>query len=656
MSAWAFGFRIWAAVVIALGTSFWLELEAPSSAALTVAILAIPTRGQVLEKATFRLIATAIGVAASIALVGIFSQTRDLLLAAFAVWLGLCIYAAGLLDGSRAYAAVLSGYTVALVAIQQIDNPQHVFETCVARGAAIVVGILSLAVVNELLAAPDGYPQFASRLAALHRRVRAYAKAPAHDQSAAAATTAGLLRELAALHPDMTSLVAESSSGSIRSAAARSTAVALVAELQAARALDALSSAADPAFGAWLASALDSNRGECLEPSFAAWTGGAQPPAPDHSGAALEWATGELLRRDDEVRQGLAALESGARPPRVRRAPLYRAHRIAAEAGGRAAVHFALASALLVMGGWPAADASLSLVAVIIGLGATVPSPHRFTAGALIGAPVAVLLTGVLEFIILNGVTEFPLLAIALAPFMIGSTVLMTLPHMTLSALGRFNLIFILAILSPSNPQTYDPQLFLFTALFLFLAVASLFAFQILIPPISQEHNRRWLMASARSEFDDVLSRRDRRYLPEEAMYRDATRIAQLVAAGGSAAEQRADLEQALAYFDQAAMIRLCGESLTRLEGGRLGAVAAEARSALVQCDSHLIRAAAADLTNAAASDDDLARTTSGALILAARMIDAAPQRASGTRGLPVRSGPAQWQGAEHARAMELET
>jgi uncharacterized membrane protein YccC len=46
VSSWAFGIRIWVAVVVALAASFWLELEAPSTAALTVAILAAPTRGE----------------------------------------------------------------------------------------------------------------------------------------------------------------------------------------------------------------------------------------------------------------------------------------------------------------------------------------------------------------------------------------------------------------------------------------------------------------------------------------------------------------------------------------------------------------------------------------------------------------------------------
>jgi uncharacterized membrane protein YccC len=163
-SSWAFGVRIWAAVVVALAASFWLELEAPSTAALTVAILAAPTRGEALHKATYRLIATLIGVTAAIAITGLFSQARDLLLAAFAAWIGLCVYVAGLLDGNRAYAAVLSGYTVAFVAIQEIDMPEHAFETGMARGAGIAVGIAAIALVNDLLAAPASFPLLSARL------------------------------------------------------------------------------------------------------------------------------------------------------------------------------------------------------------------------------------------------------------------------------------------------------------------------------------------------------------------------------------------------------------------------------------------------------------------------------------------------------------
>src|SRR6266851_10434422 len=81
-ASWAFGIRVWIAVVIALYAGFWLELESPLSAAITVGILAVPTRGQALEKAGFRFLGTVIGVVASIALIGSLSQARDLFLLA----------------------------------------------------------------------------------------------------------------------------------------------------------------------------------------------------------------------------------------------------------------------------------------------------------------------------------------------------------------------------------------------------------------------------------------------------------------------------------------------------------------------------------------------------------------------------------------------
>src|SRR5215813_9216004 len=183
VDSWSFAARVWLATILALFVSFWLQLESPTTAALTVAVLAEPTRGQTLGKAGFRLLATVVGVTASIAITGLFSQARDLVLAAFAVWLGICVFVSNLLDGYRAYAAVRSGYTVGFIATQQIDNPQHVFESGMARGAAIAIGIVSIAVVNTLLLAPDRQSRLVAQLASLHRRVRAYASATFQDQS-----------------------------------------------------------------------------------------------------------------------------------------------------------------------------------------------------------------------------------------------------------------------------------------------------------------------------------------------------------------------------------------------------------------------------------------------------------------------------------------
>jgi hypothetical protein len=243
---------------------------------------------------------------------------------------------------------------------------------------------------------------------------------------------------------------------------------------------------------------------------------------------------------------------------------------------------------------------------------------------ALIASPIAAILAGTLEFAILDGATDFPLLAIALAPFMIGATVLMTWPNRMLSALGRLNLIFILGILSPSNPQSYNPETFLFTSLFVCVATSLLLAAQLLIPPVASDRRQRWLIASARRELDRALSRRDRRLAPEEAMFRDAARIGQIMDAAGVDPRRRGVLEEGFSYFDQAAVIRLCNANLARLDGSDLSDFAGKAKSALSARDTQRIRSVAHELRVAAPAEDALARATSEALIVASVVIDAA--------------------------------
>lgn len=528
VGSWSFAIRVWLATILALFVSFWLQLESPTTAALTVAVLAEPTRGQALDKARWRLLATVVGVTASIAITGLFSQARDLILVAFAVWLGVCVFAAKLLDGYRAYAAVLSGYTVAFIATQQLDNPQHVFESGMARGAAIVIGVLSIAVVNTLMFAPDRRSHLVQQLSSIHRRLRFYVGAILRGEPGDSTTFLALLREIVLLRPEIASVAPESSGGSVGSAAARSTAVSLIAELQAARSLS----------------------------SSCARGGDAE---------AEILARSEVLLRDEQVSHDLLALSSVNWPRRLWRAPLYRSYRIAAESAVRATLWLAIASALYVWAGWPAASVSLSFVTLMIGLGATTPKPRAFTAIALVAAPIAIVLTGILEFFILNGADDFPLLAIGLAPFVIGAGLLVTSSNLLWSSLGRAILPFIMLLLAPSNPQTYNPQAFLFTSVFIIAAAALLLATQTLIPPLSDDKRRMQLLAEARSELQESSFKDGK--APEEAMFRDASRLGQFLSAGG--AEDSEALAEMVSCFDQSAIIRCCGSKPTQPGDGR---------------------------------------------------------------------------------------
>jgi hypothetical protein len=107
-------------------------------------------------------------------------------------------------------------------------------------------------------------------------------------------------------------------------------------------------------------------------------------------------------------------------------------------------------------------------------------------------------------------------------------------------------------MLAPSNPQTYNPQSFLFTSLFIIAAAALLLAAQTLIPPVSDDRRRARLLAEARNELQERAHPNGE--APEEATFRDASRMEQFLAAGG-AQDSRA-LAEMLACFDQSHRLR----------------------------------------------------------------------------------------------------
>jgi hypothetical protein len=466
--------------------------------------------------------------------------------------------------------------------------------------------------------APDRHPRLIVQLAAIRRRVREYASTAFRGEPGNSTTFLTLLREIVALRPEIASLALESSSGSVRSVAARSVAVGLVAELQAARIsnsgpVDVDNTACDQARAA-PERADDSGLPAQRLPKLVA----KQKRVGDVETEASEWAARELLRRDEEVRQDLLALRSARWPSRTWRAPLYRSYRTAVESGVRAALWLAIASIFYVWAGWPAASVSLSFVALIIGLGATLPNPRGFTVSTLVGTPIAAVLTGILEFIILNGADAFPLLAIAMAPFTIGAAVLMKSQNLIWSSLGRVNLLFIPIILAPGNPQTYNPQSFLFTCLFLVAAASLLLAAQTLIPPVSDDERRMRLLAEARSELQEPAYQNGE--APEEATFRDASRIGQFLAVGG-AQDGRARAEM-LSCFDQSAMARLCEAKLMPLTDGSLAPLADEARAAIAQRDTPTLRTIAHRLRQTAPQKDSIEADAAACLFLTSKVLD----------------------------------
>jgi uncharacterized membrane protein YccC len=161
---WAHAFRIWLAAVVALYIAFWLQLGGASSAAVTVAILARLTRGAALAKAVNRVAATLIDATMSVVIAGRFSGERIGMLGAFVCWICICVFVASYFRGYQAYATVLSGYTVPIIALVNIDTPQNVFTTMTDRMAAITIGILCVTLINDVFGWPPVWRELERRI------------------------------------------------------------------------------------------------------------------------------------------------------------------------------------------------------------------------------------------------------------------------------------------------------------------------------------------------------------------------------------------------------------------------------------------------------------------------------------------------------------
>ncbi|MEI9984959.1 MAG: FUSC family protein [Aliidongia sp.] len=116
----------------------------------TVLIVSSPLPGLVLSKGIWRLIGTTIGTIMSVALIAIAAQAPALFLIWLAAWVGICTFVASYLRYFRAYAAVLAGYTLSIVALPAADHPDQIFELATSRLATVTIGVLSVALVKSV--------------------------------------------------------------------------------------------------------------------------------------------------------------------------------------------------------------------------------------------------------------------------------------------------------------------------------------------------------------------------------------------------------------------------------------------------------------------------------------------------------------------------
>src|SRR5262245_37768199 len=127
-----FALKTCAAAMLALFISFWAALDEPRWAFLTVFIVSQPDSGLVLAKSFYRILGSVAGLLVSIALVFGLAQTGELFVAALAVWLCFCNFAARAVRNFASYGFQLAGYTVAIVGLPAALIPRGPYDPLVA--------------------------------------------------------------------------------------------------------------------------------------------------------------------------------------------------------------------------------------------------------------------------------------------------------------------------------------------------------------------------------------------------------------------------------------------------------------------------------------------------------------------------------------------
>ena len=163
------GVRLAAAVSLALFVAFYLRLDMPSWAGTTAAIVCQPVVGSAILKGVFRLMGTIVGSVAAVLLTAIFPQDRVGFLFGMVVWAAASSFVSTLLRNFAAYAAMLAGYTLIIIAGSSISAPDQVFEIAVSRASEICVGIVSGTLIvglTDLGDAPERLSELLSGLVA----------------------------------------------------------------------------------------------------------------------------------------------------------------------------------------------------------------------------------------------------------------------------------------------------------------------------------------------------------------------------------------------------------------------------------------------------------------------------------------------------------
>jgi uncharacterized membrane protein YccC len=529
-----FGIRLWVSVCLALYVAFWLQLDNPSWAGATAAIVCQPHVGASLRKGWYRMIGTLVGAVFIVVLTALFPQDRVLFLGGLALWGGFCALSTTVLRNFAAYAAALAGYTATIIASDALGatggpNANEVFTLAVTRANEICIGIISAGVVLAGTDFGTARRELAGSFAALSAEITGRflsmltAAGPnmpqTHDERRE------LVRRVVALDPMVDMAKGESSQIRYHSPVLQSAMDGLFAALVAWRAV------------AVLLAAMPKHRAkqdadgvlDVIPTELRAARHGVPPEwntAPgdmrgccDEVGQQLEnlpAATPALRLLADETAKLLAgisnaldalALLTGAPiriPPRHTKVRIRVADWLPALVNaGRAVLSISAVALFWIATEWPSGGMAITFAAITVIL--YTPQADRAYDLALtyvIGTMFGMVLTAVLAFAILPKLETFEAFCIALGVYLvpIGALTLQPWQTMVFSAM----IVQFVPLLSPNNQMNYDTVQFYNTALAILAGTAvGALSFR-LLPSFSPGFRTRRLLSSTLRELRHV--------------------------------------------------------------------------------------------------------------------------------------------------------
>jgi uncharacterized membrane protein YccC len=465
------------AALCALGLGYWLQLDVPVWAAMTVLIVASPTPGNVAAKGVYRVIGTLTGVSMAVVLIGLFAETPELFFLALSLWLAACTFVAVLLKGFRSYGAVLSGYTTAIIALSSSAKPGLVFDVAVSRGSAILLGVVCGSIASLLLlrrASPQG-------LLASMRAVLASTAAAGIDSTKGetmAAIRRRIVQDLSQLDAQIIAALYEAPGLRAGLGHARGFAASVLEAISAGRAMSDHLRRLDPAMVAALRHDLEGEIEACraLLQQLIDWVGAGRDCAslPDK----LRRLADCLSARIDEPQMGIshvilldrlagllsalaAATESftsfrGGKL--VLQSPRLSGHFDVAQAARnalRAFIAVLAAGWFWMESAWPEGGGMVTILCVICTLFATMDRPSVGALGFLQGSLIAVPVAYVWSIYILPQCDGFAMLSLALAPPLLVGTLAIA-GSANPGVATAFSIIFLQTV-GPANVMRYDP-------------------------------------------------------------------------------------------------------------------------------------------------------------------------------------------------------